>query len=183
MKPRGIDLESELLLALADPVPIEAELIRNRLGSVVEWIGVPKGQFRGSGGKQGGKRGGARGRAWGGLLAIVGQSGLPRRGSAARWRRGVCWGVCVDKAGLPTLSPSAKSLRITQLDERVAERQARYQAFRRNIPSPLASALVGTRRFPRSETKRLIRMAIKRAAVHKQARERILFIQKLERED
>ncbi len=93
------------------------------------------------------------------------------------------WGVCVDKAGFPTLSPSPKSLRSTQRDERVAERQARYQAFRRNIPSPLASALVGTRRFPRSKTKRLIRMAIKRAAVHKQARERILFIQKLERED
>ncbi|MCP5022599.1 MAG: SPFH domain-containing protein [bacterium] len=93
------------------------------------------------------------------------------------------WGVCVDKAGFPTLSPSAKSLRITQLDERVAERQARYQAFRQNLPSPLASALVGTRRFPRSKTNRLIRMAIKRAAAHKQAREQILFIQKLERED
>ncbi|MBL4771593.1 MAG: SPFH domain-containing protein [Planctomycetes bacterium] len=93
------------------------------------------------------------------------------------------WGVAVDKAGFPTLSPSAKSLRITQLDERVEERHARFQAFRTvGLSTPTSLALTGTRHFPRSKTRALQRLALKRAALRKQISLRRLAIQKAERE-
>jgi hypothetical protein len=87
------------------------------------------------------------------------------------------WGVVVDKAGFPTLSPSAKSLRITQLDERVAERHTQHKTFRTHgFNTPIALTLVGTRHFPRSRTKALQRLALKRAAIRRQTQLRLMRI-------
>ncbi|HPF15054.1 MAG: SPFH domain-containing protein [Planctomycetes bacterium] len=78
----------------------------------------------------------------------------------------VDWGVTVDKAGFPTLSPSAHTLRITQLAQRIAERQLRYDGFRaQGHGSARALALVGTRRFPVSRTQRGIRVALAKTRV------------------
>ncbi len=87
------------------------------------------------------------------------------------------WGVAVDKAGFPTLSPSAKSLRITQLDERIEERHLQHKSFRAHgFNTPTSLTLVGTRRFPRSRTKALQRLALKRSAIRRQAQAQLVRI-------
>jgi regulator of protease activity HflC (stomatin/prohibitin superfamily) len=88
------------------------------------------------------------------------------------------WGVAVDKAGFPTLSPSAKSLRITQLDERIGERHARYRGFQTSgLARSTSLTLVGTRHFPRSRTRALQRLALQQAVQRKQARARRIALQ------
>ncbi len=74
------------------------------------------------------------------------------------------WGVTVDKAGFPSLTPSPRTLRITQLHEQVGERRKRYEGFLgQGHSSPRALALVGTRRFPVPKRKRLIRREFARS--------------------
>lgn len=67
------------------------------------------------------------------------------------------WGVAVERAGFPSIGPSPRTLRITQLSQKVAERE-RTQDFlaRANVPAGLDLGLVGTRRMPRPRAKRAI---------------------------
>ena len=68
------------------------------------------------------------------------------------------WGVTVDKAGFPSLTPSPQTLRITQLHEQVRERQLRYEGFlEAGHSSQRALGLVGTRRMPVPKRHRSIR--------------------------
>ncbi len=68
------------------------------------------------------------------------------------------WGVTVDKAGFPSLTPSPQTLRITQLNQQVEERKARYETFiNKGHGSARSLALVGPRRFPRPRRVRSVR--------------------------
>ncbi|MEZ5975701.1 MAG: SPFH domain-containing protein [Planctomycetota bacterium] len=59
------------------------------------------------------------------------------------------WGVAVDKAGFPSLSPSPRTLRITQLEQQVLERRRRHrELIDAGLEPKAALLLVGTRRFP-----------------------------------
>ena len=78
------------------------------------------------------------------------------------------WGVTVDKAGFPTLSPSPRSLRITQLMQQIDERQKQFEGFRDlGHGSPRALAMVGTRRFPQTIRKQRIKMEFARSLVRR----------------
>ncbi len=98
-------------------------------------------------------------------LATVGDTqALGRQLEAVLTERLADWGVTVDKAGFPSLTPSPQTLRITQLHEQVGERRKRYDGFRaQGHSSARALALVGTRRFPKPRRKRLIRMEFARS--------------------
>jgi len=79
------------------------------------------------------------------------------------------WGVTVDKAGFPSLTPSRQTLRITQLHEQVGERQTRYLDFRsRGHSSARSILLVGTRRFPVPKRKQLVRLEFARSTERRQ---------------
>jgi regulator of protease activity HflC (stomatin/prohibitin superfamily) len=78
------------------------------------------------------------------------------------------WGVEVVRAGFITITPSPESLRVTQLEARVAEREKALAAFERaGLPRGHALALLGTRarlltRVRGSREKERVRRARKR---------------------
>lgn len=57
------------------------------------------------------------------------------------------WGVEVERAGFPSITPSERSLRITQLEKRLAARRQALALF--ELPTELAITLLGTRTMPR----------------------------------
>jgi hypothetical protein len=69
------------------------------------------------------------------------------------------WGVRVEQAGFTSVTPSAKTLRVTQLRRTVGERWAALQRLDEQAGGELhlgrALALVGTRRVPISRTRRV----------------------------
>lgn len=68
------------------------------------------------------------------------------------------WGVTVERAGFQSIAPSRRSIRVTQLRERVT---ARYQAYEALLDAGLEPAacigLVGTRHMPRRRPLRATR--------------------------
>ncbi|MEZ5979450.1 MAG: SPFH domain-containing protein [Planctomycetota bacterium] len=61
----------------------------------------------------------------------------------------VDWGVVVESAGFQSIAPSPRTIRVTQLRERVAARVAGASALRRmGLDERVALGLVGTRSFP-----------------------------------
>ncbi|MEM6674474.1 MAG: SPFH domain-containing protein [Planctomycetota bacterium] len=79
------------------------------------------------------------------------------------------WGVVIERAGFPTITPSPRTLRITQLRERVQERERRALALTRGedggpqLSMPSALGAVGTRRVFRTKA----RAKRQRAARHR----------------
>lgn len=75
---------------------------------------------------------------------------LDTRLVAALERRLAVWGVTVESAGFPSIRPSPRTLRITQLAQTVAARRQQLAALEPVVQHrPSALALVGTRRMPR----------------------------------
>lgn len=65
------------------------------------------------------------------------------------------WGVAVERAGFPSIGPSPRTMRITQLAQNTTERSTQHERMRdAGLPSGLAAALVGTRAMPRSRVAR-----------------------------
>lgn len=69
------------------------------------------------------------------------------------------WGVRVERAGFTSVTPSAQTLRVTQLRQTVGERWSTLQRLQEASDGELglgrALALVGTRRVPVSRTKKI----------------------------
>lgn len=66
------------------------------------------------------------------------------------------WGVEVERAGFPSITPSPQSLRITQLSQITSERHGTQERLTRAGVDPrLSLALIGTRSFPRTHTRAL----------------------------
>jgi len=85
-------------------------------------------------------------------------------------RRLVPWGVEVERAGLPSITPSPRTLRITQLAEVTGERRDKCRTLvQAGVPQRRALALIGTRTFPRSRTR-----ALRRRAEHARRTSRLL---------
>lgn len=84
------------------------------------------------------------------------QSGdLDRRLATNLARRLAPWGVSVEHAGFPSISPSPHTLRITQLGARVDERRrGRDLLVERGVASRRALPLIGTRTVPRARIHR-----------------------------
>ncbi|MFT7678498.1 MAG: regulator of protease activity HflC (stomatin/prohibitin superfamily) [Planctomycetota bacterium] len=67
------------------------------------------------------------------------------------------WGVAVERAGFPSIGPSPRTLRITQLAKKVEERErTRDYLASSGVAAGMDLGLVGTRRMPRSRAKRAI---------------------------
>ena len=84
-------------------------------------------------------------------------SGLDGELETALARRLEPWGVSVEGAGFPSIRPSPRTLRITQLGETVEERRRKFDEIERQMPGAdartrrrIALTLVGTRAMPRS---------------------------------
>ncbi len=72
---------------------------------------------------------------------------LDRRLTEAMARRLVAWGVEVEHAGFTSITPSPKTLRLTQLSQRVGERRRNLERLERAVPPvprPMGLALLGT---------------------------------------
>jgi hypothetical protein len=69
---------------------------------------------------------------------------LDRKLGESMARRLASWGLEVDRAGFTSITPSPKTLRLTQLSERVSERRAGLAFLERGAERPLALALLGT---------------------------------------
>ncbi|QDU83738.1 Modulator of FtsH protease HflC [Planctomycetes bacterium Pla163] len=68
------------------------------------------------------------------------------------------WGVAVERAGFQSISPSRRSIRVTQLRERVTARHQAYEALLDAGLEPAACiGLVGTRHMPRRRALRASR--------------------------
>jgi hypothetical protein len=66
------------------------------------------------------------------------------------------WGVEVERAGFPSITPSPQSLRITQLSQIISERHGTHERLMAAGVHPRRSlGLVGTRSFPRTHTRAL----------------------------
>jgi hypothetical protein len=73
-------------------------------------------------------------------------------------RRLAAWGVEVERAGFPSITPSPRTLRITQLASLTDERQHITDIFAKGgLASGPRLGLVGTRHMPRSRTRHLRR--------------------------
>ncbi|MEM9383155.1 MAG: SPFH domain-containing protein [Planctomycetota bacterium] len=73
-------------------------------------------------------------------------------------RKVVVWGVEIERAGFPTITPSPRTLRITQLEQRANERHRRMLQLvggegGRGLSVPSALGTVGTRRVFRTEAR------------------------------
>ncbi len=75
------------------------------------------------------------------------------------------WGVEIDRAGFTSITPSSKTLRLTQLSQRVSERRAGLDVLEHGAQRPLALALLGTnqRMLTRSALGREREVAARRA--------------------
>lgn len=83
-------------------------------------------------------------------------------------RRLEVWGVSVERAGFPSITPSPQSLRITQLEQVTGERRTTYgRLVEAGVPERRALALVGTRSMPRGKTRAHRRLARYRRRLHK----------------
>lgn len=81
---------------------------------------------------------------------------LDRRLADNLARRLAAWGVEVERAGFPSITPSPRTLRITQLASLTDERHVTMDTFARGrLPAGPGLGLVGTRHMPRSRTRRL----------------------------
>jgi len=73
-------------------------------------------------------------------------------------RRLEVWGVTVESAGFPSIRPSPRTLRITQLERTVTERREQWLRMRGALgESAGALGLVGTKRIPRPRARALRR--------------------------
>jgi len=96
---------------------------------------------------------------------------------AAMQEQLAAWGVVVVRAGFATIAPSPRSLRVTQLRERVAARRTGFDALRmRELGEATSVALLGTRVFPRRRALGARRREHdrRRSKRHARERERIL---------
>lgn len=83
---------------------------------------------------------------------------LDARFVAAMEERLARWGVSIESAGFPSIRPSPRTLRITQLAETVAERKKQMAALEPLVGDRAAAlALVGTRRMPRPRSRAIQR--------------------------
>lgn len=64
--------------------------------------------------------------------------------SVAMARRVEPWGIEVERAGFTSITPSPKTLRLTQLSRRVGARRAGFEALSTGVPRSLALPLLGT---------------------------------------
>ncbi len=87
-------------------------------------------------------------------------TGLDEKLRANLEARVAVWGVAVERAGFPTITPSPRTLRITQLRQNAIERERRAAALMRTgssglagVSSPSALGLVGTRRVFRTKAR------------------------------
>jgi regulator of protease activity HflC (stomatin/prohibitin superfamily) len=79
------------------------------------------------------------------------------------------WGVEVERAGFPSITPSPQSLRITQLSQVTAERRGTHVRLKAAGVHPRRSlALIGTRSMPRPHTR-----ALRAFAEHRRRLQRI----------
>lgn len=77
------------------------------------------------------------------------------------------WGVSVESAGFQSIAPSKRTIRVTQLEQRVHARHEAYRALRElGLESEAGAGLVGTRHMPRRRALRASRRD--RAARRKQ---------------
>lgn len=87
------------------------------------------------------------------------------------------WGIVVVRAGFPSIAPSPRSLRVTQLRERVAARRQGLAALSAlELGEATSVALLGTRSFPRrrSSAARRREQDGRRSRRHARERARIL---------
>jgi len=83
---------------------------------------------------------------------------LDERLAANLARRLAPWGVEVEGAGFPSITPSPRTLRLTQLSSLTEERRAILSGFAHGgLAASHGLGLVGTRHFPRSKTRHLRR--------------------------
>jgi regulator of protease activity HflC (stomatin/prohibitin superfamily) len=83
---------------------------------------------------------------------------LDARFVAGVGRRLLVWGVTVESAGFPSIRPSPRTLRITQLSNTVDARRSQLSALEPLIGDRRAAlALVGTRRMPRQRVRAMQR--------------------------
>ncbi|MEZ6014247.1 MAG: SPFH domain-containing protein [Planctomycetota bacterium] len=91
--------------------------------------------------------------------AEIGASGaLDERFHLALDRRLAVWGVTVESAGFPSIRPSPRTLRITQLEKTVNERRRQLAELEPLLGDRASAlALVGTRRMPRTRARAMQR--------------------------
>jgi regulator of protease activity HflC (stomatin/prohibitin superfamily) len=83
---------------------------------------------------------------------------LDTRFVAALERRLAVWGVTVEGAGFPSIRPSPRTLRITQLEKTVEARQRQLAELEPLVGDRASAlALVGTRRMPRTRARAMQR--------------------------
>ena len=67
------------------------------------------------------------------------------------------WGVAVERAGFPSIGPSPRTMRITQLAQNTDERRGMHaRIIATGVASGLAAGLVGTRSMPRTRARRAL---------------------------
>ena len=78
------------------------------------------------------------------------------------------WGVEVERAGFPSITPSPQTLRVTQLEQITMERRAAMERFiGERTPVKQSLGLVGTRRVPVRRTRSLQRLETHRRRIRR----------------